>query len=253
MRVVRTLFQAAFVAGMAVVGLRWTFGGQALTIETYCPFGGVETAYSLLTNQRFTCSMSEASTIFFLGMMGLTLLAKKSFCSWICPLGAVLEWVGRLGHTTLRWTWEPPPRVDQGLRYLRYVALAVILYFTYRIGDLVFRTYDPYYILYSFGNEAVVWWSWMLLAAVLVGGLFIRMSWCRYLCPLGAVYDLFSWTGLIKPVIQRASCDSCGACEKACPQAIPLVGRAKIRSRDCTNCLECLAACTKREAISVGI
>jgi len=252
MRTVRTLFQIGFVAGMAVVGLRWTFGGHALTCETYCPFGGLETAYSLLTDRRFTCSTSEASFIFFLGMMGLAFLAKKSFCSWICPLGAVLEWIGRLGRR-VGWVWEPPPRLDGALRYVRYGVLAVILVFTYRIGDLVFRTYDPYYILFSFGNEAVLWWSWMILAAVFVTALIVRMAWCRYLCPLGAIYDLFSWTGLIKPVINPAACTSCGLCEEACPQAIPLVGKTKVRSRDCTNCLECLAACPKRDAIAVGM
>jgi len=252
MRIVRTLFQAGFVIAMAVVGLRWTFGGHALTCETYCPFGGLETAYSLLTGRHFTCATSEANFIFFLGMMGLTLLAKKSFCSWICPLGALLEWIGRLGGR-LRWTWEPPVRVDRALRYLRYAVLGVVLYFTYTIGDLIFRTYDPYYILYSFGNEAVLWWSWTVLAIVLVAALYVRMGWCRYLCPLGAVYDLFSWTGLVKPVVDSRACTSCGLCEKACPQAIPIVGRAKIRSRDCTNCLECLAACPKQGAISMGV
>jgi polyferredoxin len=252
MRIVRTLFQVGFVVGMIVVGLRWKYGGQALTCETYCPFGGLETAYSLLTQKRFTCATSEASFIFFLGMMGLVLLAKKSFCSWICPLGSILEWIGRLGHR-IGWVWEPSVRIDRALRYLRYVVLVVILYFTYTIGDLIFRTYDPYYIFYSFGNEAVLWWSWILLAMVLVSALYIRMAWCRYLCPLGAVYDLFSRIGFVKPVVDSKTCTSCGLCEKACPQAIPIVGKTKIRDRDCTNCLECLAVCPKKGAMGIGI
>jgi polyferredoxin len=252
MRILRTLFQAGFVAGMLWVGWRWTFGGAALTCETYCPFGGLETAYSLFTQRRFTCTTSEASFVFFLGMVGLAFLAKKSFCSWVCPLGAVFEWTGRLG-ARLGLLWEPPARADRRLRYLRYVALAVILIATWRVSDLVFRTYDPYYILFSMGNEAVLWWSWMILAAVIVAAAFVRMAWCRYLCPLGAVFDLPSRLGVVKPLVDPASCTGCGRCEKACPQAIPIRGREKIRARDCTNCLECVAACPEKGALTVGV
>ncbi len=257
MRRLRTAFQVLVVAAVAVTGVRHALGWSMTTIEKYCPFGGLETAYALVTRQKFTCAAGELNLALFLALILLTLLARKAFCGWVCPLGAVLEWWGRLGRRWLRFSsfdgwWRPSDRTRKVLQtVLRSVVLAAVLAATWATGELVFRGYDPYYILFSAHGHDVMFWSYFILGGLLALGLAMPMAWCKYLCPLGAALWPASKPGLLRLRRSPDHCTECGACDDACPQSLPVSSVMEVRSGECTLCFECTAACPVAGALEL--
>ena len=241
----------------AAVGIRFAMGWALISVEKYCPFGGLETAYALIARKRFTCAAGELNLALFIALIALTLLARKAFCGWACPLGAVFEWTGRLGRRvfkreTFQGLWVIPPKVDGALKIvLRCIVTAVILGATWATGELVFRGYDPYYILFSAHGHDVRMWSYGILAALLVLGMLIPLAWCKYLCPLGAVLWPFSAAGRLRLERSEDHCTGCGSCDQACPQALDVSEALGVRSGECTLCLECTAACPAPGALEL--
>ena len=232
MRRLRTLFQVVVVVAVLVTGLRFAMGWSRTSIETYCPFGGLESALSLFTQQTFTCATGERNLALFVALLLLTLIARKSFCAWVCPVGALSEWFAALGRKLFPppqagrgaaplHALEPPRRWDRALRWLRLPVLAAVLYFTYRTGELVFRGYDPYYILFSFNGHDVKTWSYVILGVILVGVVLVS-RW-----PGAATFARWaSRSG------RSRSWDGCGWRERRAPApaAVPATGFALRRS-----------------------
>lgn len=257
MRRLRTLFQLAIVVAAAVAGLRFAMGSSLASVEKYCPFGGLETAYALLARKRFTCAAGELNLSLFIALVLLALLARKTFCGWACPLGAAFEWTGRLGRRLFKrpnyqGLWNVPPKLDAILKVvLRIAVIGLVLAATWATGELVFRGYDPYYILFSAHGHDVRLWSYGILGALLLLGFLIPLSWCKYLCPLGAALWPLSAAGRLRLSRSEAHCTACGSCDRACPQALDVSGVREVRSGECTLCLECTGACPSPGALEL--
>ena len=264
MRRFRIVFQVLVLLAVLVTGFRYAMGWSRTSIETYCPFGGLESALSLFTQQTFTCATGERNLALFLALIALTLVARKSFCGWVCPVGTLSEWFAALGRKLFPrrrrdegkaplHAFEPPRRWDRALRWLRLPVLAVILYFTFRTGELVFRGYDPYYVLFSFHGHDVMSWSYAILAVILVGVVLVPMAWCRYLCPLGVSLWPFSAAGRLRLVRNEDACTGCRACDRVCPQAIVVSRAVEVRSGECTLCFECTEVCPEGHALELKL
>jgi polyferredoxin len=254
MRSVRLAAQIGILLAAVVEGVRLARGWSLAGVERYCPFGGLETAWSFVTRRNFSCAAGELNLALFLALLALTLVARKAFCSWVCPVGSVNEWLFRLlRRPGRRLPAEPPPRVDRALRWLRLPVLVVILVATWTTGELVFRAYDPYYVMVSAHGHEVRLWSYAILAGVLALGAVVPMAWCRYLCPLGVTLWPFSALGRIRLRRDESRCTACGACTRACPHGIPVAGAVEVRSGECTLCLECTAACRDARALELRL
>jgi len=233
-----------------VVYLALGFGTHSF--EAFCPFGGMESLWGLFTAGEFSCALGPLNLSMMVAVLALTLLAKKSFCGWACPIGFLGELCGRAGDVVNKKKLRPGARLDGSLRLLRYAVLIVSLVFTYRAGELILRGYDPFYLLFSgvgHGTAGVL--SYVTLAIVTAGAFVVPMFFCRYLCPLGAVLDPFSRLGLVRVVRDARGCTNCGSCHSACPHDIPVHTLTQVRRRDCTNCLECVEACPEQMVLSV--
>jgi len=94
--------------------------------------------------------------------------------------------------------------------------------------------------------------------AYVVGGLalasvFVQNFWCRYLCPYGALMGLISIFSPARITRNQRACIDCGKCAKACPSALPVDELIQIRSAECTACLECVAVCPAKDALSLQL
>ncbi len=182
---IRLLFQ-----GLILVLVLWIIFNSA-DLETYCPMGGI-LAFGTKVNQgTMPCNMSDVAVFMALGLFVGALAIGKLFCSFICPVGFLSECFGKIGDK-FRLQFSLPKLADRLLRSVKYLLLFFVLYFTVTSSELFCRKFDPYFGAGSgFSADTVLPWS---LGAVLVtffGAIFVKQFWCRYLCFLGAVSNIF--------------------------------------------------------------
>src|SRR6266542_2146287 len=134
-----------------------------------------------------------AALVIFLSVLAVSFLLKRSFCSWICPVGTVSELLWKCGFNLFKRNFRTPHWLNVGLRGIKYLLLAFFLYgilwamtpaavigFIYsdynRIADL--RLLE-FFLHLSLAGLVVI----ILLA---VASLPLRSPFCRFLCPYGA-------------------------------------------------------------------
>jgi NAD-dependent dihydropyrimidine dehydrogenase PreA subunit len=191
----KLLYQFAIIGILAFMGFRLLFDkAYAPDFEAYCPFGGLQALGSYLTMDSLSCSMTSTQimmgVVLFIGIV----LFSRLFCGYICPLGTIGEWIGKLGEKLkIRITLKG--FLDYALRLLKYVLLFITFYFTLKTSELFCKKFDPYYgVASGFNADVVLLWALIAIAALIIGSLFFRMFWCRYLCPLGALSAIFKFS-----------------------------------------------------------
>ena len=255
-KIARRLFQIFFLGGSLVLLVKGLAGLTSRTVEYYCPMGGIVSIYGLFRKQQFICALNETNLSIALALLAGVVISKKSFCSWVCPLGAIFDWLAWVRSKVLgRQVLRIPDLPDAVLGKVKYVVLALVLILTFRASELVFRGYDPFYILFTGGrgHGLIPVLSLAILTAVLALSFMFEMAWCRYLCPLGAVMSPISRVGLLKIKRDQVRCTGCGACDTVCLQRIPVSTMSKVTSADCTSCLDCVARCPVDGALDIGI
>lgn len=185
-RHIRLLFQLVFLGIILwVVIVDWN-------IEKYCPLGGMLTFGTKLYQGTMACNMT-AGAIFMAAALALGALAiGKLFCAFICPIGTITEWLGRVGKK-LKLHFILPTLLDRILRVGKYFLFFWVFYLTITRSELFCRTFDPYYtVATGFGYDTNFLWAIIAVAITVVGSILVKQFWCKYLCPLGAVTNLIS-------------------------------------------------------------
>jgi polyferredoxin len=245
----RRIAQLGFLT-LTFIGV-FVFGNHA---ERWCPFGGIETLHTYATEGNFICSLGVSNLYILVGVLVMTLILRRAFCGYMCPIGTISEWLrmgaARLGLAQVRLS----NRLDRGLSLLKYALLVVILLFTYQASELVFRRFDPCYALISRHGEDITFWAYAAAGAIILGSLFLVMPFCRWLCPLGAVLNPFSRFALARIKRKDTACSACTKCAEVCPMAIPIDEVLHVTHARCLSCLNCVEACPERsqDAISWG-
>jgi ferredoxin len=93
----------------------------------------------------------------------------------------------------------------------------------------------------------------VVTGVLVVGSVFVKNLWCRYLCPYGALLGLVS---LVSPTRIRRNpdaCIDCAKCAKACPSLLPVDVLVSVKSAECTGCLECVTACPAQGALKLSV
>ena len=191
----KLIYQFAVIGILAFMLFRLLFD-KAYTpdFEAYCPFGGLQALGSYLTMDSLSCSMTSTQIMMGVALFIGIVLFSRLFCGYICPLGTIGEWIGKLGDR-LKIRITPKGFVDYVLRLLKYVLLFLTFYFTLKTSELFCKKFDPYYAAVTgFNSDVVLWWALIAIGALLLGSLFFRLFWCRYLCPLGALSAIFKYS-----------------------------------------------------------
>jgi len=227
-------------------------------VDGWLPIAGLMNLRYLLATGRIP-AIHPAAMVLFLIFIAISLLLKRAFCSWLCPVGTLSEYLWKAGRKLFGRNLVLPRWLDIPLRSCKYILMTFFIVIigsmsATAIEDFMIQPYGVladvkmlHFFLHMSGTAAVTILVLALLSVV------IKNFWCRYACPYGAVLSLVS---LFSPVTIRRdaqSCIACGKCAKACPQHLPVDQLIQIRSVECTACMECVASCGTQDALQLAL
>ncbi len=188
-------------------------------------------------------------------LMGSALIGGAFFCGWLCPLGTVQEWIGRLGSRLFRGKrLQIPSQVEKWLFLMRYVLLisGVTGFMVLTFLSFLSRPYQTFMglIVGQTAYVSVLAWTW--LGLFLVGSLIMDRPFCRYFCTEGAKYGLLSLARVFSIKRDEVKCIDCGLCDRACPTQVKISTRGHVLHPQCINCMECISACPVDGALTYG-
>ena len=222
-----------------------------------CPIGSLQ---AVMGSWKFKFSYYVLGIIFFFGA-----LIGRFVCGWLCPFGLVQDLLHKIPFVKKIKTF----RGDKLLRRLKYVFLAVFVILLPMVVVDVLGQGAPYFcklicpvgtleggIPLSLLNEslrgAIGWlfaWKSTILLVILVLSLMIYRPFCKYVCPLGAIYSFFNKISVFRYRVDPKACVHCGACARACKMQCDPVKDAN--DLECIRCGQCAKACPTK-AISYG-
>ena len=233
-------------------------GGKAPSIHALCPFGALESLYTLLFMGTFIQKIYSGTVVLLVLTVILAILFRRSFCGLLCPFGALQELFAGIGRKLFKKRFIIPMQIDRPLRYLKYVLLLLTVIMAWIYGTLWMSPYDPYSAyshLYdisgSIEEEPLAIIGFILLLFTILGSFLYDRFFCKYLCPVGAFYGII---GKISPTrVERndSLCTHCKICNKACPVNIDVEKAVKVTNAECINCNECVLACPRKGALEV--
>jgi ferredoxin-type protein NapH len=180
-----------------------------------------------------------------------SIIAGRSFCSWVCPINIISDFA-----LLLRKKFKIDSNYITFNRKTRYLMLILGLILSIITSVAAFELINPITIIYRsiiFGFS----FGWTVIFLILFFDLFVmRNGWCGHLCPLGGFYSLISKIHIIKVYHKVDNCTSCGICFDVCPevQVLKIIGvnSGFVSSGECTNCGRCVEKC-KDDALKFSI
>ncbi len=193
-------------------------------------------------------------------LMAVGAVLGRFVCGFLCPFGLVQDLLYRIPLPGKKKKGKLLPG-DRVLRKARYVLLVVFCLLLPMAAVDVVGQGSPWFCQYVCpsgtllgsvplltANAALrsaigpLWvWKMALMAVLLALGTLYYRPFCRYLCPLGAVYGLFNPVSLYKIRVDEAACIRCGRCRAICGFDIPVWQRPN--SPECIRCGRCVEAC----------
>lgn len=232
------------------------FASRPPGVEGYLPIAGLMNLKYLLSTGSIP-ALHPAALVLLLAFVGMAFAFRKAFCSWLCPVGTVSEWLWQGGRELFGRTWALPRWLDVPLRGVKYLLLAFFLWAVLGMSASAIRAFmeSPYGVIADvkmlnffrhLGQTGAI-----VVLLLAVWSVFVKNPWCRYLCPYGALLGLVS---LVSPTAIRrnpGACIDCAKCAKACPSRLPVDRLLTVRSAECTGCLECVAVCPAAGALDL--
>jgi ferredoxin-type protein NapH len=191
---------------------------------------------------------------YVLGVVGLIgALVGRGSCGWLCPFGWVQELVYKLPI--------PKLRLPNRFNWTRYVVLAVLVF----VVPIITRetwfcklcpagTLEggiPWVIISADIRQMIGTFYWIKLG--ILGGFLAWMSvtrrpFCRWICPLGALWAPFNKVSAMHLSVDEDTCIQCNRCQEVCPVNIRV--HENPNDSACIRCLACVRACPQN-SISV--
>ncbi len=210
-----------------------------------CPMGALQNSFS-----------AGKSTLAYVGGIILLygIILGRTICGWVCPFGLVQDLLHKIPTPKLK-----KGRITRLLSWLKYgilVVFGLLIPLLYAIRNVPLPAFCKYIcpagtleggmlLLAHKANRGLFaglgWlftWKFLLMISILVGCVFIYRIFCRFLCPLGALYGLFNRFCFVGVEVNADKCTQCGLCVKACKVDIRHVG-----DRECIQCGECVGVC----------
>ena len=177
------------------------------------------------------------------------LILGRTICGWLCPIGLGQELLYKI--KTPKVKKSKATRVLSYFKYVILIFLVVILPLSMAVpGFCEFICPAGTFqgglgLLSNKANEdllgqlgPIFTWKFMVMVTVIVMSIFMFRFFCRFLCPLGALYGLFCKIAMLGLKVDKNKCTDCGLCIKVCKMDTKKVG-----DHECIQCGECIAVC----------
>lgn len=270
-QMVRQVIKAMFLLFLLFTGLRFyqfyshfeTMGQQPFiprpsAVEGFLPISALVAFKVWITSGEFD-HIHPAGLVLFTFIVGSGIFFRKSFCSWICPIGTVSEWIGMLGKKVFKRNFEIPGWLAWLLTPLKYLLL--LFFFTLILNmsadsakfflDGSYNKIADVKMLLFFLNMGG--FALTVIAVLFILSLFFKNFWCRFLCPYGALIGLGSIFRMTKVRRNEETCTNCGMCTRVCPQRVKVSQKTQVLTPECTACLQCVEACPIKGTLNMTV
>ena len=266
----RIAAQIAFAALCIWIGIEFHFfvkylesGGQSTFVERPPGVDGFLPISSLMSLYYFFVSGNihpyhPAGLFILVGIVVMSFAFGKSFCSWLCPVGTISEFIADFTKRIFGRELRVPRWLDYPLRSLKYLLLGFFVWAIFiAMTTPALRAFldSPYNLMsdvkmYYFFAE-ISQFALIVILVLFVLSMVIRGFWCRFLCPYGALLGLVSLVSPQKIRREADTCIDCAKCAKVCPARIKVDKVRTVVSDECTSCMQCVDACPVADTLYV--
>ena len=210
-----------------------------------CPMGALQNSFS-----------AGQSTLAYVGGILLLygIILGRTICGWLCPFGLIQDLLHKIPTPKLKK--GPVTRALSWLKYVILVVFGLLVPIAYAMRNVPLPAFCKFIcpagtlegglLLLSNKANSGLWaslgflftWKFLLMISILVGCVFIYRVFCRFLCPLGAIYSLFNKICFVGVTVEEDKCIHCDRCVKSCKMDIRHVG-----DHECIQCGECISVC----------
>ncbi len=227
------------------------------SVDAFMPIAGLMSfKYFLFTG--IVEPIHPAAFVLFVAIVGVSLLFKKGFCGWICPIGTISQYVWMVGERIFGRNFRMSDQVDIPLRSLKYLLMGLFLVLIgiamtpnmmvlFFITDY-YKTIDVRTMQVFTQMSTLTFW---VLVGLVVFSVFYKNFWCRYLCPYGALLGLVSLLSPVKVKRSEDKCTHCRTCSRKCPSLLDVEKKDVVSSPECFGCLTCVSSCPAEGALEV--
>lgn len=226
-----------------------------LFITVFSAVGDILTA---LIKDHFSIYALSAQLITVLTVFIITVLWGRFFCGFFCFFGTLQELIAFLSKKIFPKKRQFPSKFDHLLKLMKYFMLIFIIVGIWILALPVDSSFNPWGVfgMLVSGNlsavtAAIPTVGFFILMAILICSIFIERFFCRYLCPLGALFAIVSEKRIYKIRRESDTCSNCGLCTKKCSMGIDIPEKDAVTSGECINCMQCLTVCP-RQSLSVN-
>ena len=214
-------------------------------------FSSIGSIIMSIIGGSFVLTEYLGSIILVLGVFLVTMVFGRYFCGFICSFGAMQDLLNAVGKL-IPFKVKIPEKADKYLKLLKYVVLAFVAIGVWGFsvtGDVI---WSPWTV---FGAYVQPWKGvptdalflsvgGLLLLLIVIGSLFVERFFCKYICPLGAIFTAVSHFRLFRVRRKASLCPSgCRLCTQQCPMSIPLYTQERVCSGECIDCMKCTGVC----------
>lgn len=239
-----------------------TIGAEALTyrfpaVEAFLPISALLALKQWLVYGVWDHLHPAGLTILVLAILS-ALLFKRGFCSHLCPVGTVSELAFQLRLKAFPHKIRIHPFLHYALLTPKYLILGFFLYviiYAMPAPAVVSFLQSPYNavsdvkMLKFFTDPSAL--TLQVVAVLVVISLIIPNFWCRYLCPYGALLNLFAFLSPLALRRNASTCTNCKSCDRACPNGLTISTATAVTSTECTFCQSCIKACPHQSTLTI--
>ena len=221
-------------------------------------FSGVNQIYLAILNHSNSFAQLLPQLIEVASIIPLTILLGRFFCGWMCSFGSFGDLIYGVSSKLFKRRFKMNPKADYFLKYIKYVILIFLIAVIWTLDVTAFTSYNPWDVfgmIAAFGKVPDFTYiasnlkaGLVIFVFIVIGSSLVERFFCRYLCPLGAIFSLTSKLRIVKISKPTTNCGSCIVCTTNCAMGIALCKNDKISSGECIQCMKCITVCPRKNA-----